>query len=598
MICFPLFHKRHYVCSDLQKYLLLVKFIPFFLLSFYFFSLPYLGQCQGNPSKKERKVQEIQTTVERLFIEGEKASVLGEWDKAYFLFDKALDLAPEQAAISYKMAEVLGKNKQPEKALPFAQKAVALEPSNSYYALLLAELYHQQQQPLRAAEILDKLTQESSKNQSYTLDLASIYLDANEFDKALVVLDRAEAFYGVREPFTVQKQRIYLRKDNLPKAIEEGEKLITAFPGNPAYVLGLVEILFNNGRLDQAITLVEGEIQKYSDQPELQMIAYTLKSEKRDASGALSHLILGMKSADLAGSAKAKAFEGILEEIKTQERESILDTLEYLMLGSHPEDASIFEVLGKRRMAEKKVAEGIAFYKKSLSLESNNQGLLEEVILNSFEVNTPYQEVENYTQMAVEEFPEVAAFWFYDGVVKSAQKKDSLSVISLEHALRLNEEKNQQLSQVAYGTLANSQYNLGEKEKAFANFEKALALDSKDDLVLNNYAYFLSLEKLELEKAKNMAERVVKRNPNNSTYLDTLAWILFQMKKYVEALAYMEKAIQLENDPSGVLMEHYGDILYHLNRVDEAITWWKKAQQHPEGSEKLAQKIKEGKYHE
>jgi len=56
----------------------------------------------------------------------------------------------------------------------------------------------------------------------------------------------------------------------------------------------------------------------------------------------------------------------------------------------------------------------------------------------------------------------------------------------------LNEDKNQQLAQVAYGTLANSQYNLGDKEKAFANFEKALALDSKDDLVLNNYAYFLS----------------------------------------------------------------------------------------------------------
>jgi tetratricopeptide (TPR) repeat protein len=575
-----------------------VKFIPFFLLSFYFFSLPYLGQCQSNLSKKERKAQEIQATVDRLFIEGEKASVLGDWKKAYLLFNKALELAPEEAAISYKMAEVLGKNTKHEKALPFAQRAVDLDPSNSFYALLLAELYHQLEQPMRAAEILDKLTQESSKNQSYTLDLASIYLDANEFDKALVVLDRAEAYYGVREPFTVQKQRIYLRKNNLPKAIEEGEKLIASFPGNASYVLGLVEILYNNGRLDQAISLVEGEIQKYPDQPELQMAAYTLISEKGDASRALPHLILGMKSTDLPATAKAKAYEGILEEIKTQERESILDTLEYLMLESYPEDASIFEAFGKRRMSEKQVAEGIAFYKKSLSLAPNNQTLLEEVILNSFEVNTPYQEVENYTQMAVEEFPELAAFWFYDGVVKSAQKKDSLAVISLEHALRLNENKNQQLAQVAYGTLANSQYNLGLKDKAFANFEKALAIDSKDDLVLNNYAYFLSLEKLELEKAKNMAERVVKRNPNNSTYLDTLAWILFQMKKYAEALPYIEKAILLEKDPGGVLMEHYGDILYHLNWADEAISWWKKAQQHPEGSEKLAQKIKEGKYHE
>ena len=157
-----------------------------------------------------------------------------------------------------------------------AEKAALGDPENKYYALMVAEIYSNLNQPLKAAEILDRLTVDSEKNQQYNLDLASIYLQAGEFDKALIVLDRAEAYYGVREPFTLQKQRIYLRKNNLKAAIEEGEKLIETFPGNPNYVLSLVEILYNNARIDQALELVMGEIEKYPNQSELQMAAYTL----------------------------------------------------------------------------------------------------------------------------------------------------------------------------------------------------------------------------------------------------------------------------------------------------------------------------------
>ena len=95
-----------------------------------------------------------------------------------------------------------------------------------------------------------------------------------------------------------------------------------------------------------------------------------------------------------------------------------------------------------------------------------------------------------------------------------------------------------------------------------------------------------------------MAEKVVQKNPTNSTFLDTLAWILFRMGKNQEAYQYMNDAIQNEENPSGTLMEHFGDILYHVGKKQDAIEWWKKAQKTDEGSEKLDQKIKEGKYHE
>jgi tetratricopeptide (TPR) repeat protein len=154
------------------------------------------------------------------------------------------------------------------------------------------------------------------------------------------------------------------------------------------------------------------------------------------------------------------------------------------------------------------------------------------------------------------------------------------------------------LSQVAHGTLGNSLFNLGQQTAAFANFDKALALNPNDEQVLNNYAYFLSLAKVDLEKALSMAEKVVKKHPKNATYLDTLAWVLFQQKKYAEAAKYQEEVLRLEPSPSGVMLEHYGDIMYHLDRLPEALSWWKKAQESTEGSDKLALKIKTSTYHD
>lgn len=556
------------------------------------------GFAQRMLSKKEAKIQENKAKSSRYFIEGEKALVLGDLEKAFFYLQRSLELTPGEPAINYKIAEVLIRSNQAQKGLPYAEKAAVADPDNKYYALMVAEIYTNLNQPLKSAEILDRLTADGENNQQYNLDLASIYLNAGEFDKAVVVLDRAEDYYGIREPFTVQKQRIYLRKNDLPNAIKEGEKLIDAFPGNPAYVLNLVEILYNNARLEEGLTLVLGEIKKYPNQPELQMAAYTLLKEKGDLAGANDFLISAFKSPDLDGEVKAKTYKSMLAEMKTAKRDALLDQMEAWMLELNPTDALVLEAIGERKRNSGEMKSAMEYFKKSLEIKPKNAPIIEDVILNSFGENPDFQALETYTTMGVDEFPESPSFWFYDGVVKSARKKDSLAVVSLAKALELNAGNNPQLDQVAFGSMGNSLYNLGEKDSAFVFFDKALALNPADEQVLNNYAYFLSLEKKNLEKAKSMSEKVVKKFPKNATYLDTHAWVLFQMGNYEEAFKYMDEAIKNEKEPSGVMLEHFGDILYHLGKVTEALSWWKKAEGSSEASEKLAQKIKDGKYHD
>lgn len=59
--------------------------------------------------------------------------------------------------------------------------------------------------------------------------------------------------------------------------------------------------------------------------------------------------------------------------------------------------------------------------------------------------------------------------------------------------------------------------------------------------MLNNYAYYLALENMELEKALEMSARTLRDEPDELIYVDTYAWILFLLERYDEAKLYADK---------------------------------------------------------
>ena len=69
------------------------------------------------------------------------------------------------------------------------------------------------------------------------------------------------------------------------------------------------------------------------------------------------------------------------------------------------------------------------------------------------------------------------------------------------------------------------------KNAADQNFELIISKDSLNYYVLNNYSYYLSLDKFKLNTALKLSYIAIRDNPTNPSYLDTYGWILFKMKK-------------------------------------------------------------------
>ncbi len=138
-----------------------------------------------------------------------------------------------------------------------------------------------------------------------------------------------------------------------------------------------------------------------------------------------------------------------------------------------------------------------------------------------------------------------------------------------------------------YSYLGDTYFQLKDNEHSDEAYEKALKIEPSNALVLNNYAYYLSLRNINLEKAEQMAKKAVELDPGNGSNQDTYGWVLFKLGRYEEAKEWIEKAIQT-GEESAVVLEHYGDVLWKLGNKKDAVKYWEKAGKAGEGSEFLA----------
>ena len=120
---------------------------------------------------------------------------------------------------------------------------------------------------------------------------------------------------------------------------------------------------------------------------------------------------------------------------------------------------------------------------------------------------------------------------------------------------------------------------LQDKKKAYETYEEALKADPDRTSVLNNYAYYLSLEGKSLRKALKMSRRTVELEPDNATYLDTYGWLLYLLKRPKEAKPYFKHAMLYGGKDSATVLEHYSKVLEALGEDDLALYYKNLAEQ-------------------
>ena len=122
----------------------------------------------------------------------------------------------------------------------------------------------------------------------------------------------------------------------------------------------------------------------------------------------------------------------------------------------------------------------------------------------------------------------------------------------------------------AMAMMGDMYYEMGAKKETFKLYKKVLKLDPDYVPVLNNYAYYLSLEGKQLKKAYAMSKKTIDKEPDNPTYLDTIGWILYRQGKLQEAKTYFKHAMLYGGKESATCLSHYATVLEALGETDLA----------------------------
>lgn len=165
---------------------------------------------------------------------------------------------------------------------------------------------------------------------------------------------------------------------------------------------------------------------------------------------------------------------------------------------------------------------------------------------------------------------------------------------------------------------ADALYKLQQTDSAFAEYDKAIALDPTNAMAKNNAAYFMACTGKDLDRARKLAEEAVDANPLNPTQLDTYAWVLFKLKEYKEAREQMDIALSVcgikvinkavtfqptdpneitsSDEASAEIYDHAGDIYYMNGEPDVAVQFWQLALKLEPTNEQILKKIQHRAY--
>lgn len=556
-----------------------------------FFSLVVLASC--GTTKPTAVTDENHAKFQQYFYQGEKAKMAGNFEIAINYFNTALKFE-EVSAAHYEISKLCSQLPKFEKmGRDHIRRAVEMEPTNSWYLKDLGyyEIY--------AGDIKEgiKHFDLAVKYSSNPIPVLNEYLNVignYDMNQAATVLAQIAAIQGEDEDVARKRFELLSAQGKFKEAGKVLEDFESKNKVEDAYYFYLLEF--------------------YRE--------YKLSNE---ASIWLKHMkevipnngkLLLEESGELANSGQdAKSYEVLKKSIKSGDLAwydaiDILKKYEELVAQDEKFLKPLWEIFDLTFNQFKSEYQCLV----QLSFVANHQGnfikqeemlklaldlyksdlLVWQFLLENQKQQRKWNDLVKYANEALELYPTDAEVYYFAGLgyLKLQDYTKSLEVLSTGRDLVI--EDPELLSQF-YSSLGSVYFKTDNWTECQKSFEQALIQNPDNATGLNNYAYYLSLKKVQLDKALGIIQYAVSMQPNNAIYLDTFGFVLFQKKQYQNALVQLEIAVGIMQTDQEI-WEHLGDTYFMLGNEAKALECWNKALTLNPAHLKLKEKINQKKF--
>ncbi len=549
----------------------------------------------NKPTSKQEEENRIKTTY--MYFDAMKEKLVGNPEKAAEQFALVLRTDPKNHAAMYELASIYNDGKRYADALFFSKQAADLSPDNEWYQLLLADSYENNGKAAEAGVIFHKLSKEHPDRLDYQFQEAETFLMQNKLLEAIKLYDQIEEKMGVNRDLTSQKQRLYLKLGNIKAAANEIEKLIASDPQNIEYYTMLVDLYSANNMKEETMKTIT---RMQAIDPENPTISLALAEQYR-ANGqkaeSFEQLKKAFSSKMLSPDVKIRILTSYFPLVQNDsEMMGQAMELSKRMSDTHPQEASAQAVYGDFLSINRDYAKARDQYRLSLAIDKQNLQAWQQLMLVESDLQD-YVAMEKESEEALGLFADQSVLYLFNGIAKIQNKKYDEAAKTLLSGSKMVVDNDAQLIEF-YSNLGDVYNKLKRYEDSDKYYDKGLKIDPSNANILNNWAYYLSLRKADLEKAAEMSKKSNELIPNNPSNEDTYAWVLFVQGKYVDAKLWIEKALEHGGNTNGTILEHYGDVLFKLGNIDSAVSKWKEAKATGDHSEQIDKKISDKKFYE
>lgn len=493
----------------------------------------------------------------------------GEYEKAILEYQDALlyDKDPTIYHALGKDYSLIGKHAQ---AIQMGSEAVRLKPDDRIFRQTLAESYARSYDVDNAVAQFEELIKRDSSDENAWQNAAHL-LSVKRPLKALEFLTEIIDRFGPDFEAYAQMEKLYSQMGNFSGSVKALKGMAALDPAN-------VQIKKTLGDVYVAQDSIDAGLRVYNELAELYPGNIALRA-------AMAHAYLLKKDYDQAG----RQFETIMsidtlsadDQIRFGQiflsfiqRDSAVAPIAMELFthvrDRHPDDWRPYWFIGALGNTIGNDSIAGASYRKVIEIDSTNaDGWISYA--STFYDRGDFPGTLDVLGKAERFIPNEFRLYLLRGITCQRTRQLPDAATALERAVVIDEKNVDALN-----SLAMVYDELGRQNESDSTYERALAIDPKNHLVLNNYGYSLAERNLQIDRALEMAREAVSQQPENASYLDTIGWVYFQLGRYGEAEEYIRKALNT-GSTSPVIHEHLGDIYSKMNNREKALEYWKKA---------------------
>ena len=512
------------------------------------------------------------------YIEALKYYQQGEAAEALRLFEEEVADNPANDAACYYIAAICAVDAaRSAETENWLKRAIELAPDNFWYRYNLALHFMRTERQELAVPMLEQLTADFPKKTDLYFDLINVYLTDNDIDKALATLDKIDAIRGKSEVVALTRTELQLKRpDANPDSVYTALAGYYADCRTPRLASVLGDYYASTYRDSLALRYYDEAIAIEPDFTPAWFGKAGVHQMLRQYDAFFTSLSHVMRDPLVNPEAKAAQVEQL--SANPQFVRTFAEDFDRLMLDlhtAHPTDSTINALIGgfwyrtgRPHLAIEVMRQNMEQHPESLD------AAMQYLFLLYYQQAWPT--LAESATVGIQRFPGNPDMLQLRAIALTQMKNYADAKLDYETILKLH-PKDTTVLKVTCSSLGDLYHRMGDSKNAYKQYERALKIDPDYNPVLNNYAYYLSLEGKNLKKAKEMSRKTIAAEPDNPTYLDTYAWILHLLGQDIEAKALFKHAMLYGGKESKTIVEHYAIVLEALGEKDLAGIYYKQA---------------------